>query len=248
MRRRRRPRAALLAVLIPLALVLGIWLGGHPDTLPGFARDALVADTDGRLYEEAVDTIERDYYRKVDRDALLTRRWRPRSSRCRTSSRTTSRPRTTRASSSTPRASSRASACRVTRGQGGPARRRGLRRLAGQGGRAEGRRHHRRRQRQVARGQDLGPVDRADQGPGGLDGDARPQGRAQAHLKRAKVDIPIVQSELEALRRQEDRVGAPRRASPPGSGENVKTGGQQGAQEGRRRASCSTCATTAAGS
>ena len=71
MQRRRLLLPAILAVLIPLALVLGLWLGGHPNTLPGFARNALVSDTDGRLYEEAVDTIERDYYRKVDRDALL---------------------------------------------------------------------------------------------------------------------------------------------------------------------------------
>jgi carboxyl-terminal processing protease len=73
MRRRRRNPAPFLAVLIPLALVLGIWLGGHPDSLPGVARDTLVADSDGRLYEEAVDTIERDYYRKVDRKDLLNK-------------------------------------------------------------------------------------------------------------------------------------------------------------------------------
>src|SRR5215212_1260500 len=66
-----RPRNVLLAILIPLALVLGVFLGGHPDFLPGFARETLVADSDGRLYEEAVDTIERDYYRKIDRDQLL---------------------------------------------------------------------------------------------------------------------------------------------------------------------------------
>ena len=71
MRRRRRNPAPLLALLIPLALVLGIWLGGHPGTLPGVARNTLVADSDGRLYQEAVDTIERDYYRKVDRRQLL---------------------------------------------------------------------------------------------------------------------------------------------------------------------------------
>jgi carboxyl-terminal processing protease len=70
MRRRRLP-PAFYAVLIPFALVLGIWLGGHPNSLPGFARDALVSDSDGRLYEQAVDTIERDSYRKVDRKALL---------------------------------------------------------------------------------------------------------------------------------------------------------------------------------
>ena len=72
MRRRHRPWATpIVALFIPLALVLGIWLGGHPDWLPGFARETLVADSDGQLYEEAIDTIERDYYRKVDRDALL---------------------------------------------------------------------------------------------------------------------------------------------------------------------------------
>ena len=73
MRRRSRNPAPYLAVLIPLALVLGIWLGGHPDHLPGPARDTLVANTDGRLYDEAVDTIERDYYRPVNRKDLLNK-------------------------------------------------------------------------------------------------------------------------------------------------------------------------------
>lgn len=67
----RRLPSALLALFVPLALILGIWLGGHPDWLPGFARDTLVADSDGRLYEQAVDKIESTYYRKVDRDELL---------------------------------------------------------------------------------------------------------------------------------------------------------------------------------
>src|SRR5689334_23916659 len=73
MRQRRRNWTPLLAVLIPVALILGIWLGGHPANLPGVARNTLVADSDGRLYEQAVDTIERDYYRKVDRKALLNK-------------------------------------------------------------------------------------------------------------------------------------------------------------------------------
>ena len=69
----RRLRTALLALFIPLALIVGILLGGHPEFLPGFARDALVSDSDGRMYEEAIDKIEADYYRKVDREALLNK-------------------------------------------------------------------------------------------------------------------------------------------------------------------------------
>ena len=69
--RRRRWLVPLLVILLPVMLVAGIWLGGHPDNLPTKVRDTLVADTDGRVYEEAVDTLERDYYRKVDRKKLL---------------------------------------------------------------------------------------------------------------------------------------------------------------------------------
>jgi carboxyl-terminal processing protease len=58
-------------LLVPVALVAGIWLGGHPDDLPGGVRDTLVADSQGRLYDEAMDIIERDYYRKVDDKSLL---------------------------------------------------------------------------------------------------------------------------------------------------------------------------------
>src|SRR5262245_23998901 len=71
MRRRRRYLVPLLVILLPVLLVAGIWLGGHPENLPDPLRDTLVADTDGRVYEEAIDTLERDYYRKVDRKELL---------------------------------------------------------------------------------------------------------------------------------------------------------------------------------
>src|SRR3982750_1485149 len=63
----------ILAFLIPVALVLGIWLGGHPDALPGFARSAFVGDKEGSLYQEAINTIQRDYYRPVDRQQLLNK-------------------------------------------------------------------------------------------------------------------------------------------------------------------------------
>jgi carboxyl-terminal processing protease len=70
-RRRRRSITPLLVVLLPVLLLAGVWLGGHPDSLPGFARDALVGDSEGRLYDEALDTIADNYYREVDKDKLL---------------------------------------------------------------------------------------------------------------------------------------------------------------------------------
>jgi carboxyl-terminal processing protease len=69
--RRRRPLLPVLVILLPVLLAAGIWLGGHPDVLPGPVRETLVADTDGRVFEEALDTLERDYYREVDRRDLL---------------------------------------------------------------------------------------------------------------------------------------------------------------------------------
>ena len=58
-------------LLVPLALVLGLWAGGHPETLPGFLRDAFVRDSEGRVFEEAIDKIASDFYREVDREKLL---------------------------------------------------------------------------------------------------------------------------------------------------------------------------------
>jgi len=71
MRRRRRSFTPILVVLLPVLLLTGIWLGGHPSSLPGFVRDTFVADDQAQVYDEAVGLIERDYYRKVDEDELL---------------------------------------------------------------------------------------------------------------------------------------------------------------------------------
>ena len=71
MRTRRRSPIRILAVLVPVALIAGIWLGGHPSSLPGFARNTLVADSSGRLYDEALGLIRHDYYRPVDTRRLL---------------------------------------------------------------------------------------------------------------------------------------------------------------------------------
>ena len=58
-------------MLVPVLLIAGIWLGGHPEFLPGPVRSVLVGDSDGRLYQEAINTIEDNYYRKVNRDQLV---------------------------------------------------------------------------------------------------------------------------------------------------------------------------------
>ena len=74
MHRPRRLLLGILVALVPLALVGGIWLGGHPDKLPGGVRDTLVDESEqARTYDEAMDIIASDYYREVDRDRLLNR-------------------------------------------------------------------------------------------------------------------------------------------------------------------------------
>jgi carboxyl-terminal processing protease len=70
-RRRHRSPLPFLVVLLPILLIAGIWLGGHPSSLPGFARDTLVGDGDSRVYAEAVDDIADNYYRPIDKDKLL---------------------------------------------------------------------------------------------------------------------------------------------------------------------------------
>jgi carboxyl-terminal processing protease len=69
--RRRLTPGLVLALALPLVLLAGIWLGGHPGALPGPVRDVFVSDSEGQLYDDALDVIARDYYRPVNRTALL---------------------------------------------------------------------------------------------------------------------------------------------------------------------------------
>ncbi len=62
------PAAALAAALIAV-LCAGLWLGGHPNDLPAFARDAFV-DESTTLSGQAAETIQDHYYRGVSRDQL----------------------------------------------------------------------------------------------------------------------------------------------------------------------------------
>lgn len=69
----RLPLVLAGTALVILLLLLGIWLGGHPSSLPGPIRDAFVGDEDTQLMQEALDTIDDIYYREVDRDRLVDR-------------------------------------------------------------------------------------------------------------------------------------------------------------------------------
>jgi carboxyl-terminal processing protease len=53
-------------VLLALALIAaGLWLGGHPQHLPTFLRNAFVSDRQTRVVDEAIERIASDYYRPV---------------------------------------------------------------------------------------------------------------------------------------------------------------------------------------
>ncbi len=65
-----KPITVVLAVLLPILLVLGVWLGGHPEDLPGFMRSAFVADHQTRVVDEAIERINQEYYRPVSTKQL----------------------------------------------------------------------------------------------------------------------------------------------------------------------------------
>lgn len=66
-----RRALAVIGVFAPILFLAGIYLGGHPQSLPGFLRDPLVGDEQAQVYEEATDRIEDEFFREVDRDKLL---------------------------------------------------------------------------------------------------------------------------------------------------------------------------------
>jgi carboxyl-terminal processing protease len=67
---RRQPLRVILALWALILLVAGIWLGGHPEHLPGFMRSVFVADHQTRVVDEAIGRIASDYYRPVTKRRL----------------------------------------------------------------------------------------------------------------------------------------------------------------------------------
>lgn len=69
--RRNVALVALTVVLVLGLLSLGLWLGGHPEDLPGFARNAFVASTgEEKLLNEAIEAVHEDYYRPLSDHTL----------------------------------------------------------------------------------------------------------------------------------------------------------------------------------
>jgi carboxyl-terminal processing protease len=62
-------RAASVVLGVLLVLTGGIWLGGHPEALPGFVRDALVEDGPA-VRADIIDTIQGHYYKPVSKAYL----------------------------------------------------------------------------------------------------------------------------------------------------------------------------------
>ncbi len=60
----------MLAFLLPVLLVAGLWLGGHPEHLPGFLRKAFVANHSTLVVDEAINRIAEDYYRPIPTSKL----------------------------------------------------------------------------------------------------------------------------------------------------------------------------------
>ncbi len=67
----RTPRTVSIIVAAIAVLLIGIWLGGHPSWLPSPLRSTLVANSNARLVNEALDLLARDYYRPINRTQLI---------------------------------------------------------------------------------------------------------------------------------------------------------------------------------
>lgn len=71
MRTSARQSLTLAFVVAALALLaLGLWLGGHPEDLPGFLRSAFISSPKTAVVDEAIQRIASDYYRPIPTSKL----------------------------------------------------------------------------------------------------------------------------------------------------------------------------------
>ncbi len=70
--RRQGPRWPPLLILpaVVVLLLVGAWLGGHPEDLPSFLRSSVEASQQSAVLQEAMRRIESDYYRRIPASQL----------------------------------------------------------------------------------------------------------------------------------------------------------------------------------
>jgi carboxyl-terminal processing protease len=61
----------VLCLLVPVALVGGVWLGGNPEWVPGPVRTAVLGDDASRAVDEALDTVAGAYIEELSDDELI---------------------------------------------------------------------------------------------------------------------------------------------------------------------------------
>ena len=68
------PRLGFLAAAAVIALVVGLWLGGHPSWLPSPLRSVFVQENSSdRIVDDVMGLLQRDYYRTVNRTQLVNK-------------------------------------------------------------------------------------------------------------------------------------------------------------------------------
>lgn len=68
------PRAWVFAAIAVVALVIGLWFGGHPSWLPGPLQSVFVSQSgEEQLVNDVYGLLQRDYYRPVTRAELLNK-------------------------------------------------------------------------------------------------------------------------------------------------------------------------------
>ncbi len=72
-RRSGRPKLLTRLLIGLIVLLIGIWLGGHPNWLPSPLRSAFVDRGDNPLVNQVLDLLQRDYYRPLDRNQLVNK-------------------------------------------------------------------------------------------------------------------------------------------------------------------------------
>jgi carboxyl-terminal processing protease len=69
----RTPRLTGLGLGLLVALVIGVWLGGHPSWIPSGLRGTFVDQGGTQLVQQVLDDVSKNYYRRVDRNQLINK-------------------------------------------------------------------------------------------------------------------------------------------------------------------------------